>query len=355
MRVLPVLPVLRSVFLGWMLLFSGVPSVSGHGALIDPPSRNILAFEGKYPVGKYVGPNPITPPGPNGLNSLDDAGGPFYEGRTVRDPPLQKMCGGRSSKSESLDNPFSLPGTVVTPLAPGKIYRIRYCIIFLHVPGRINAGLCPSDKLEDCLKIRRSGVTRAVPLKLANANGKSGDETNLYPEPHDGHHWGGYNLALAPDIIEKYPVCRSADHKRGSEVVLEAMIPNIECPKCVLQISWETGTICRFRDSPHEWFTEKYETGWQNFRHLPDARQAPRPICWEQEPPEMFVNCADVSITAKGSTNTSTPTPTADDEDMMAVYATLGSVASSVLSTACIASLLVFMVGGGGSRRRRWG
>ena len=391
--------ILRTICLGWLLLLgTTTQTVSGHGTLIDPKSRNLLAFEGKYQVGKWSplepkdvvpdldkdrfqkfvgGGSPITSFGITALNSQFIG---LYSPENLN-APVQKVCGGRNAKGPAEDNPFEKPGPVVTPLVPGQVYAIKFCMAFLHPTGRFNAGLCRASRLQDCLTLSAKEAKRVTPLKLSNANGKSGDSYHYYPPPYDGPAHGGYALFQLEQrngawVRENYPTCTIGNLVNGGfEVSLQAQIPDMDCPDCVLAVSWETGSICKFRDSPHEWFREKYDephsfSRWTDTSictndglPLQDGKcgvDKPRGWCWEQVHPEIFHNCADVSISGKNGntsvgpssafpTGPSVSAPTADD-NVLAVYATTGSVISSVLSTACIASLLVFVVS---SRKRR--
>lgn len=250
-----------------------------HGILTIPPARNWLAYlndKHDYADGlsaggyKVVGQNGALK-WPNGKHGLcgDPAAGP---------------------------QPFMKPGPVQATYKQGQVIDVHFLISTSHY-GRIEMRLCPITATSDsqCTKLQRAdgrGEAWDLPAIAEGSafNGGALGVHNLkpieadssytwYPQPHiDCKWWKGCNR------YDGLPVYK-----------LQYKLPaGTTCERCILQWHYLTGHKCH----PPCLKTDKY---------FPDCRANPKfkgtylatmDYCgteWSAHP-EMFWNCADVSI-----------------------------------------------------------
>eukprot|EP00873_Tetraselmis_striata_P035927 jgi/Tetstr1/456191/TSEL_042959.t1 len=286
-----------------LLLIVCVSSVSGHGYLSIPKSRNKLANERPY----YENPNYC----PHCLNLGGRRTSPLVYPETVDSARSHGLCGDVSSGGpecwEGGDCPSQdhMPGGIFyTPdgiggkvqewYTEGELIDVEF-VITAHHRGMIELRLCDEARVtQECLN-------KYEPLhRVRNLDYE--DDYRFSAQPID---------PAAPYKFFLNPACAFPQDPAvgGYRMIAQFQLPaGVTCERCVIQMWWVTANSCvppgyRNFDFPDVWDSCGGDGG-AGFYNDNGAD------CEGSTRAEEFWNCADVSIAPGGPTPSPTPAPT---------------------------------------------
>eukprot|EP00121_Abeoforma_whisleri_P000758 Awhi_evm1s671 len=260
----------QALFLSILAL--GLDHVYGHGAMVVPKSRNMVArFKGEE-----FCPHCLSAGGPGHISGLTP-GGNYIWPETKKSSVRQGLCGNPADS----DLVYQQPGPISKTYQSGQIIDIQIQIT-AHHKGHFEFWLCDQAEVTfECLN--KYHLVRA--------------EDSTHPlSPIDSEFPERYYLepSCAGDSPNNFDDENQANLiPKSQRITMKYKLPEgVTCDHCVLQWWWGSGNSCLIPDSRSFNYPQDTCDSWTT-GGITD--------CGNGAYPEEFWNCADIKITNNGA------------------------------------------------------
>eukprot|EP00121_Abeoforma_whisleri_P014834 Awhi_evm2s13679 len=285
------------------VLALGLEYARGHGAMVVPKSRNMIARVN----GQEYCPHCLSAGGPGFIQSITP-GGKFNWPETQTSSVRQGLCGNPANS----DLIYQKPGPISKTYKPGQVIDIQIAIT-AHHKGHFEFWLCDqADVTFKCLSKHHLVRAEDSGHTLSPIDTKFPERYHLEP-------------SCAGDSPKNFDDENLANYLPGSQrITMKYRLPKgVTCEHCVLQWWWGTGNSCTIPGSKSFDYPRDSCSSWVN-TGLSE--------CGNGGYPEEFWNCADIKI-GSGSIPSTTATTTSTDHEITVTETTTKTTTTDVETT----------------------